>query len=93
MNWDRGLKRARLVMSVIGALGGIILALATGAAEEDIGSGLFMIVVIAVVFFGVVWVGMTAIMWVRKGFCEDKQKDLKKTNESGPKHKGDDYDN
>ncbi|MFC1793046.1 hypothetical protein ACFL3Q_05615 [Planctomycetota bacterium] len=92
MNWDRGLKRVRLVLSVIGALGGIIFPLATGAADEGIWV-LFIIVVVVVVFFGVVWVGMTVIMWVRKGFCEDKQKDLKKTNESGPKQKGGDYDN
>jgi len=102
MNWDRGLKRTRLVMSITGGLMVAVMILFT-LRNEGLKMGLFIIAFGTVLSFGIIWGGMTAIMWVRRGFCEDKQKDGQKTNVSAPedgivetkhpKQKGGDYDN
>jgi len=102
MNWDRGLKRVRLVVAITVGLIGLILML-PDLKDSLLEYILFALAWVVVFGFGIAWGGVTVIMWVRRGFCEDKQKDGQKTNESDhangivetkhPKQKGDDYDN
>ena len=73
MNWDRGLKRITFVLSVIGAIVGVVTS--TGSLEKLLG---------AFFGFGIVWGSMSVIcaiiMWINSGFSEDKQKNEQKAN-------------
>ena len=88
MNWDRGLKRITLILSIIGA---VITAMyyfideaPKGLNEALIGTvfgaGLGFCGVWGV-YFGTKWGALPLYKWISVGFREDKQKDLKKTNE------------
>jgi hypothetical protein len=87
MNWDRGLKRITLTLSVIGAFIGAIVFSDTFAQDTNGVQLLLGMIFGAFVGFGVVWGGLAVIcavlMWNISGFRKDKKKDGQKTNESG----------